>query len=98
MHVDFVEEAYWKRCAAKKFAAECASVAIHKAKLRSARQQRTDLEDKQRAVIEEQMRQENLKREEERRAIVEKREQERNALREARMKAEEERVQREKDE
>lgn len=36
MHVDFVEEAYWKRCAAKKFAHDCSLAAVHKAKLRAA--------------------------------------------------------------
>lgn len=51
MHVDFVEESYWKRCAAKRFATECAVVALRKAKLRTAKNQRSELEDKERAVV-----------------------------------------------
>jgi len=35
MHMDFVEEAYWKRCAAKKFALECSQVALKKGKIRA---------------------------------------------------------------
>jgi hypothetical protein len=40
MHLDFVEESYWKRCAAKQFAVDCSIVALHKAKLKAAKQSR----------------------------------------------------------
>ena len=74
MHVDFVEEAYWKRAAAKRFAFDCAAVALHKAKLRTTRNSIKDLEDKQRAVLEEARRVEMTRREEERQRLAEKRE------------------------
>ena len=48
MHLDFVEEAYWKRCAAKKFATDCSLLALHKAKLRVTRTTLQQIEDKQR--------------------------------------------------
>ena len=40
MHMDFVEEAYWKRCQAMKLALECKEVALKKAKrrIRTARE------------------------------------------------------------
>ena len=34
MHMDFVEEAYWKRCMAMKLALECKEVALKKARRR----------------------------------------------------------------
>jgi len=37
MHLDFVEESYWKRCAAKQFAVDCSLVAMHKAKLKATK-------------------------------------------------------------
>ena len=74
MHLDFVEESYWKRCAAKQFAVDCSIVAIHKAKLRAAKQSRIQLEDQQKHTQEEALRLENLKREEERQKFTEKRE------------------------
>ena len=40
MHLDFVEESYWKRCAAKQFAVDCSIVALHKAKLKAAKRSR----------------------------------------------------------
>ena len=53
MHLDFVEESYWKRCAAKQFAVDCSIVALHKAKLKAAKESRHLLEEKQRKVQEE---------------------------------------------
>lgn len=98
MHVDFVEEAYWKRAAAKKFANDCAAVALHRAKLRTTRNQIKDLEDKQRAVLEEARRVEIARREEDRQKLAEKKEKERQVLREARQKAEDDRLAKEKEE
>lgn len=74
MHLDFVEESYWKRCAAKQFAVDCSIVAIHKAKLRAAKQSRIQLEDQKKYTQEEALRLENLKREEEHQKFTEKRE------------------------
>jgi hypothetical protein len=74
MHLDFVEEAYWKRCAAKKFATDCSVLALHKAKLRASRTTRKQIEDKQREEHEEIIRAEQTRREEERQRIAEKRE------------------------
>jgi hypothetical protein len=74
MHLDFVEESYWKRCAAKKFAIECSALALHKAKLRAARSGRQLIEERQREEKAEVMRAEQARREEERQRLAEKRE------------------------
>ena len=38
MHIDFIEESYWKRCAAKQFAVDCSIVALNKAKMKVTKQ------------------------------------------------------------
>ena len=51
MQLDFVEESYWKRCAAKKFAVDCSLVALNKAKLRVTKQIKRDYEEKKNSSL-----------------------------------------------
>ena len=59
MHMEFVEEAYWKRLQASRIARECRVVAIQKAKQRA--QRLVEEKQRQQQLVEQKKREEELK-------------------------------------